>query len=468
AILGHPFFTAYDPIKDSDGRVVGILYVGIARSEFFAPLDKLRMECAILTFGVTALLAAFCLMVARRMFRPLNVLRGAADCLSRGELGTDVPFGSRSDDIGRLAKALLALRSSALEKQRIEAAAGEQARALELEHHTEEERRAAHLGEQRTVVESLAKALEQLSEGNLRYRIEAPFAAGYDKLRTDFNAAVAKLAGTLGAIATAADAIRSATAGINASAGTLAGHTQEQAARLQETSSTLGRIAAHVDETASAVDATRKSVDAARDIAEQSGSVVSNATAAMSNIEGSSRQIQQIIGVIDEIAFQTNLLALNAAVEAARAGEQGRGFAVVAGEVRNLASRSSEAAQQVKNLIMQSTQQVTAGTGLVRDTGAALERIVTQVKQISSMVRDVTEASIAHAKEIRAVDSALRDLDTLTAQNVTMVDDSARASHTAAQQAQDLMRRIVQFQIGAANSGAGAEQHVTRDDAAAA
>jgi methyl-accepting chemotaxis protein len=144
-------------------------------------------------------------------------------------------------------------------------------------------------------------------------------------------------------------------------------------------------------------------VQAAKGDAETSGVIVRDAVQAMQAIEGSSDQISQIIGVIDEIAFQTNLLALNAGVEAARAGEAGRGFAVVATEVRNLAQRSATAAKEIKELIGESTSKVDAGTKLVDQAGQSMENVVTSFQQVTHLVTDIANASREQASGIEQV-----------------------------------------------------------------
>ena len=168
----------------------------------------------------------------------------------------------------------------------------------------------------------------------------------------------------------------------------------------------------------------------------------------MSGIETSSKQIGNIIGVIDEIAFQTNLLALNAGVEAARAGDAGRGFAVVATEVRALAQRSADAAKEIKTLISASSQQVDAGVKLVGETGKSLERIVEQVTRLNSLVSDIAASAQEQATGLNQVNTAMNQMDQVTQQNAAMVEQSTAASHNLVAEAKDLARLVGQFQIG--------------------
>ena len=172
-----------------------------------------------------------------------------------------------------------------------------------------------------------------------------------------------------------------------------------------------------------------------REVCDRGGEVVAEAVKAMSRIEDSSRKISDIIGVIDEIARQTNLLALNAAVEAARAGEAGRGFAVVASEVRSLAQRSSQAAKDIKDLIINSSGQVQEGVELVNRAGTSLNEILASIKKVADIVSDIAAASAEQATGLEQVNKALTQMDEVTQQNSALVEENAATAKTLEQQA---------------------------------
>jgi methyl-accepting chemotaxis protein len=289
--------------------------------------------------------------------------------------------------------------------------------------------------------------LERLSEGDLTHRLNEAFAAEYEKLRTDYNAAMAQLQETIRTVAGNTESIRSGTGEISQAADDLSRRTEQQAASLEETAAALDEITATVRKTSDGATHARQVVSTAKSDAEHSGTVVRDAVAAMSEIEKSSAQISQIIGVIDEIAFQTNLLALNAGVEAARAGEAGRGFAVVASEVRALAQRSAEAAKEIKTLIQASTGHVSSGVDLVGETGKALDRIVAQVTEINAIVAEIAASAQEQSTGLAEVNTAVNQMDQVTQQNAAMVEQTSAASHSLAEQAEALAKLIGRFQI---------------------
>jgi len=315
----------------------------------------------------------------------------------------------------------------------------------ELDAITHERERAEKAQALALVVNSLADALNDLSAGDLRARLDEQFPPEYDRLRMDFNAAMDNLEDAMGVIALNAAAITASATEVAQASDDLSRRTEMQAATLEETAAALDQITATVKKTAHGAGQANAVVESAKGDAEVSGRVVLQAVAAMSEIEKSSRQVSQIIGVIDEIAFQTNLLALNAGVEAARAGEAGRGFAVVASEVRALAQRSSEAAKEIKALITASSQQVGAGVKLVDEAGAALTKIVSQVSQISALVSEISASAHEQSTALGEVNTAVNQMDQVTQQNAAMVEQTTAASHSLNSEADELKQKIEKF-----------------------
>jgi methyl-accepting chemotaxis protein len=307
----------------------------------------------------------------------------------------------------------------------------------------------AAIDEQHALVAgTVAAGLERLADGDLQYRLSQALPPQYEKLRGDFNAAMAHLQDTVSVIGRNTQAIRAGAGEIASAADDLSQRTEQQAASLEQTAAALDQITATVRKTADGADHARDVVGKAKADAERGGVVVREAVQAMGEIEASSHKVSQIIGVIDEIAFQTNLLALNAGVEAARAGDAGRGFAVVAQEVRALAQRSAEAAKEIKALISASTAQVGSGVKLVGETGQSLERIVAQVADINAVVAEIAASAKEQATGLAEVNGAVNQMDNTTQQNAAMVEQSTAASHALAQEADELARLLSRFRTG--------------------
>ena len=379
---------------------------------------------------------------------PVKALQGVMGRLSGGDLQAKVTGTDRKDEIGGMARTVQLFKDAGIEKQRLEGEAEAQRAAAEQERQRTEAERAAAAKQQEFVVHSVATGLEKLSSGDLLVRLTTAFGGDYEKLRTDFNAAMEKLQGTMQAIAANTQGVRSGAEEITQASDDLSRRTEQQAASLEETAAALDQITATVRRTADVANEARDLVSTSKGDAERSGDVVRQTVGAMDGIETSSKQIANIIGVIDEIAFQTNLLALNAGVEAARAGDAGRGFAVVATEVRALAQRSADAAKEIKALISASTQQVDTGVKLVSETGLALGRIVTQVSQLNGLVAELAASAKEQATGLGEVNAAVNQMDQVTQQNAAMVEQATAASHGLSGEAQELARLIGQFRIG--------------------
>ena len=312
----------------------------------------------------------------------------------------------------------------------------------------EAERRAAE-HRQAQAVKAVGEALSRLAAGDLSARIEGDLAPEFQGLKADFEQAVGALAEAIRAVEHSAGGIRSGVDEIARGAEDLSQRTEQQAATLEQTAAAVEQLTSAVGKTAQSAQEVSERVSEAATEAERSGDIVTRAAEAMTKIEAQSSQVNQILGMIDEIAFQTNLLALNAGVEAARAGDSGKGFAVVAQEVRALAQRSSSAASEIKSLITESSRQVSEGVDLVGQTGAALRGIHEKVGGIDALVNAIAASASEQATALGQVNSAVAQLDQVTQRNAAMVSQSTDASHALRVEAADLSNRVGAFRLGA-------------------
>jgi len=295
------------------------------------------------------------------------------------------------------------------------------------------------------VSEVFGKAIAALSQKRLDHRIEETLPDAYMGMRDAFNRAVAELGETISRIGNSAGQIQKEATEIHGSADDLARRTEKQAASVEETAAALEEITATVSASANRAAQANELAEKARAGALKSGEVVTQAVCAMGGIENSSKEISNIIGVIDDIAFQTNLLALNAGVEAARAGDAGKGFAVVAQEVRELAQRSAKAAKEIKTLITNSGDQVKNGVTLVGETGEALSRIVTEVSEISQHINAIYEAAREQTNALADINSSVGVIDKGTQENASMVEQTNAASNHLADEAVRINDMLAEF-----------------------
>ncbi|GAA0550250.1 methyl-accepting chemotaxis protein [Rhizomicrobium palustre] len=378
-----------------------------------------------IALGLAALLcAASGYVLVQAISKPLGNMTDAMGELARGNLNTHVPHSDQQDEIGKLAEAMTSFKN--------QLHAAEQAKEEQTQ----------------IIVSSIGTGLEHLAKGDLTHRVSANLTGAFAKLKGDFNEAMERLQDTVKNVLGSTHQIANNANEISTAADDLSRRTEQQAASLEETAAALEEITATVKKTASNAKEASHSVAGAKDAAENGGRVVETAVKAMDAIAQSSKQITDIIGVIDEIAFQTNLLALNAGVEAARAGEAGKGFAVVASEVRALAQRSSEAAKEIKALINTSSEHVGSGVKYVGETGQALKRIVDQVLQINSLVNEMAQAAEQQSTGIEQVSSAVGQMDQVTQQNAAMVEESTAASRNLAGETKVLTELVGFFSVG--------------------
>ncbi|MFZ6693924.1 methyl-accepting chemotaxis protein [Undibacterium sp. SXout20W] len=290
--------------------------------------------------------------------------------------------------------------------------------------------------------------LKKMSEGDLRKAPALPW--GKDEpaqVIHDVRHTYDALHGLIKTVRHSARALHATSSEVSAASLDLSSRAESAAASLEEQSATIEEISSIVSNNAEQASfAANFATDNAK-VAEQGGAVISTVVSTMQDIRASSSKINEIIGVINGIAFQTNILALNAAVEAARAGEQGRGFAVVASEVRNLAQRSAAAADEIKVLISSSVEQITTGTKVVEQAGTTMETMVNNARQISISLSEISAATKEQSLGLNQITSAIQELDENTQSNAALVEETSAAASALTDQASKLQLEIASFRV---------------------
>jgi methyl-accepting chemotaxis protein len=474
----------------TSGKSVDALRISLRSVNEEASAEYIRVSTLMIIVAAVSVVLSLLLGFVIGQFgvaKPMRVLVALLQRLAGGDYAVEIAGTERKDEIGEMAKTACVFKENGLAKVRME------------QHQREAEKRAAAEGEaaaakmadefqaavggivqaavagdfsQRvaldgktglvlnvgtsinTLCDNVARALDDLvqmlgalADGDLTKRITAEYEGDFAALKNNANTTAERIGRTIAEIKRAAREVADASAEISTSTTDLSQRTEEQAASLEQTSSSMEEIAVTVKKNAENAQQANASAGKAREVADRGGQVVAKAVAAMAQIEGSSRKISDIIGVIDEIARQTNLLALNAAVEAARAGDAGRGFAVVASEVRMLAQRSAQAAKDIKDLITNSNNQVQEGVGLVNQAGSALAEILESIKEVAGVVSGIATASLEQATGIEQVNKALAQMDEVTQENSALVEENAATAKTLEHQSNAMDERVAHFRI---------------------
>ena len=314
---------------------------------------------------------------------------------------------------------------------------------------------ATDVTEQHNSAETLAHAveetqaiIEEAKTGDLSSRVPLAGKTGaIASLCDGVNALMDKMTEVIVQVREAGETINTAAGEISSGNNDLSSRTEQQASSLEETAASMEELASTVKNNAENAKQANQLATAASGVAVKGGEVVGQVVSTMSAINNSAKKIEDIISVIDGIAFQTNILALNAAVEAARAGEQGRGFAVVAGEVRNLAQRSASAAKEIKGLISDSVNKTAEGTAQVEQAGKTMQEIVTSVQRVTDIMGEITAASVEQSSGIDQVNQAVTSMDEVTQQNAALVEQAAAAAESLVEQAESLIDVVSAFKL---------------------
>ena len=297
-------------------------------------------------------------------------------------------------------------------------------------------------------LQAMGAVIETVAQGDLTQRVDIQSKDELGELGRILNTTNEGLREMVLQIQESALAISTASGEISMGNTDLSRRTEEQAASLEETASSMEQITSNVNQTADNARSANQESGKARQVAQDGGTAVNQVVVAMEAINQSSAKINEIIGVVDEIAFQTNLLALNAAVEAARAGEQGRGFAVVATEVRNLAKRSADAAKEIKGLIRESVAKSQEGTKVAAHAGDTIQEVVSNVQRVTSLVGEIAGATQEQSTGLNEINKAVVQMDEVTQQNAALVEEAAAAAESLDAQAHALTEIVARFKTG--------------------
>jgi methyl-accepting chemotaxis protein len=359
--------------------------------------------------------------LSKAIARPITLLTATMTELAAGRLDIDVPETVRPDELGDMARAVVVFRDAG--RSRVQA----------------EQDQSDALGR-------IGVILGRLAQTDLTVRLGG-LPPAYQSIERDFNEALERLGTAMATVGTSVRSIRTNSSEISSSASELQDRSENQASTLARQAAAMEQITESVRESARLIDNADHAMRDARDEAQKGGHVVHEAIAAMNGIDRASREIEEIIAVIDGIAFQTNLLALNAGVEAARAGDAGKGFAVVANEVRALAQRSANAAHDVKIRISTAGDNVLSGVKLVNATGEALERIISSVAVVSDTMSAISGSAREQSAGLEQINMAIGQMDSMTQQNAAMVEETNAAAHMLGTEAMRLFEAFQAFRI---------------------
>ncbi len=482
---GVDYYSAYQPIVDQEGGVVGVLYIGTDKATLEAGILQTLSILAVVGAVSVAILGVVGYFLSRLMMGAVPRLAQTMKVVADGDYDASVAYLDRGNELGDMARAVEVFRQNGLkmsqmteeeraasQRRRIErtdmmvalqaafgevvdaAIAGDFTKRVHAQFPDAELNSLA--GSVNNLVETVDRGVSEtgtvlaaLADTNLTSRMTGDYQGSFAKLKADTNAVADKLTEVVTQLRSTSRAIKTATGELLSGANDLSERTTKQAATIEETSAAMEQLAQTVaDNARMAADADGKAQTVSRSAA-QSGVTMGEANAAMERITASSAKISNIIGMIDDIAFQTNLLALNASVEAARAGDAGKGFAVVAVEVRRLAQSAASASADVKVLVEQSATEVKGGSRLVSNAVDQLAAMQGAVEENASLMQSIAQASREQASAIDEVSVAVRTMDEMTQHNAALVEETNAAIEQTEAQASELDRVVDIFTIDA-------------------
>ena len=472
-LFGKPYMTAYEPLRDAAGTVVGILFVGTDLSAFQEGMQQQVANTRLFEHGGAMVIApgasleqavfvAHVQHTGKKVLEAYPQARASLEKLSTDADGFDDNIYPLLPNQGAAPWAVMRKTQEGwwvITEVSDDEAMASQRRALVLLWVAMAVALVVLAGGlfltlRRGVsapLRELTQAITLIAQGDLTQPFRSQRRDEVGDLVREVEGMRLRYVDMLQQVNTAAHSIASASSQIAQGNGDLAERTENTANRLARSAQSIEEVTHGVRQSADAALQAHQLSASAVEVASRGGQVVSDVVATMDDINTSSRKIGDIIGVIDGIAFQTNILALNAAVEAARAGEQGRGFAVVAGEVRSLAQRSAEAAKEIKALINTSVSKVESGAQLVQNAGLTMDEIVSSVQRMGDIIGEISAAATEQSERISQVNQDVTELDQMTQQNASLVEESAAASQSMREQASRLEQSVRVFKLSASS-----------------
>ena len=481
-LFGKPYMTQYDPIKDAQGKVVGLSFVGL---DFSGYMEQLKSTIRSQKIGETG----YFYVMDARPGKDYGML--LVHPVSEGKILLD----AKDADGREFLKEMLEKKNGIMRYPWVNKGLGETtprekvaafahvkgwnwlvAAGTYEEEFTSEVRSLRNLYAglgvlmvlaisgilyvliRRLVTAPLAQAstaAQALAQGDLSVELKIDRQDEIGQLMASMNQIGSGLTRVVQSVRQGSEAVATASAEIAQGNHDLSSRTESQASALEQTAASMEELGSTVKQNADNARQANQLAQSASTVAVRGGEVVAQVVDTMKGINDSSKKISDIISVIDGIAFQTNILALNAAVEAARAGEQGRGFAVVASEVRSLAGRSADAAKEIKTLINDSVERVEQGTALVDQAGATMTEVVSSIRRVTDIMGEISAASSEQSAGVAQVGEAITNMDQATQQNAALVEEMAAAAASLRSQAQELVSTVAVFKLKGGQASQG-------------
>ncbi len=396
-----------------DCKWAAVFYV--PEAEVLADANSLTMKLVIIAVVACVILALLIFILVNRLIvKPVKRLDRAAQSIADGDLDTKVDyksndeFGALSDNFGKT--------------------------AAQLHNYTE-------------YINEISNVLNEIAEGNLVFELQLDYIGEFNKIKVALDNISSSLNDTISQIDTAAQQVSVGSTHLSDGAQNLSRGATQQAAAVEELSATISTLADQVHHSADTARDVSKNVNATADGVAQSNERMKQLINSMTEINNRSMEIDKVIKIIDDIAFQTNILALNAAVEAARAGEAGKGFSVVADEVRNLATKSQEAARNTAELISASVEAAQQGSSIADETARSLLETVENIKSITNDINGLSTASDEQSVSISQVSEGINQISDVVQNNSATSQETAASSQELSAQAQLLNQMVEKFKL---------------------